>query len=193
MDEAAETRRAAVEAVWDRYAARLLAFIRGRVSDPHDAEDLLQEAFLRIHRGLCCLREWTSLEPWVYQIARNLVIDHYRARHPAAEAPEDLEAPAPDPADEPARELAASLREIVQQLPEPYRQALILTELEGMSQKRLAETAGISLSGAKSRVQRARGKLRDMLLACCHFELDRRGRIIDYHARCCCCAATAVK
>jgi RNA polymerase sigma-70 factor, ECF subfamily len=56
-----------------------------------------------------------------------------------------------------------------------------------LSQQHLAEREGISLSGAKSRVQRAREKLRQLLLECCHFELDRLGRIIDYHRRCCRC------
>jgi hypothetical protein len=83
--------------------------------------------------------------------------------------------------------LALSLHELIDQLPEPYRQALILTEYQGLSQKQLAERIGISLSGAKSRVQRAREKLRDMLLRCCHFEFDRRGHIVDYYQRCCCC------
>jgi RNA polymerase sigma-70 factor (ECF subfamily) len=68
-------------------------------------------------------------------------------------------------------------------LPEPYSQALILTEYEGLSQKEMAERLGISFSGAKSRVQRARRKLRDLLLQCCHFELDRRA-FLDYYPYC---------
>ena len=83
--------------------------------------------------------------------------------------------------------LALSLKELIDELPEPYRQALILTEYQGLTQKQLAERMGLSLSGAKSRVQRARDKLRDMLLRCCHFEFDRRGHIVDYYERCCCC------
>jgi RNA polymerase sigma-70 factor, ECF subfamily len=76
---------------------------------------------------------------------------------------------------------------MVNELPEPYRQALLLTEYQGLNQKQMAERLGISVSGAKSRVQRAREKLRDMLLNCCHFEFDRRGRIVDYYEHCCCC------
>jgi RNA polymerase sigma-70 factor (ECF subfamily) len=177
---------AMLESLWDRYCCRLLAFIRRRVTDDHDAEDLLQEAFLRIHQGLCCLRELNRLESWVYQITRNLIVDYYRRRRISVEIPEDM--PAEEaPAEDPAARLAGSLREMIQELPEAYRQALLLTEYQGLSQKAMAERLGLSLSGAKSRVQRARAKLRDMFLACCHFELDRRGRIIDYYRRCCCC------
>jgi RNA polymerase sigma-70 factor, ECF subfamily len=180
-----------LEALWERYCCQILGFIRKRVADQHDAEDLLQEAFLRIHQGLCCLREWSKLEGWMYRVTRNLIIDYYRKRKTLEEIPEGLAAGESIPEEDPAARIALSLKEMVHELPEPYRQALILTEYEGLSQKKLAEVLGISISGAKSRVQRARGKLRDMLLACCHFELDRWGRIIDYHKRCCCCAQSA--
>ncbi len=176
-----------VELLWDQYSQRLKAFIRGRVENEADAEDILQEVFVRVHRHLCCQPEWDKPESWFYQIARNLIIDHYRRRRETAELPESLPAEPELPEEDPEAALALSLREMVDELPEAYRQALILTEYQGLSQKQLAESLGISLSGAKSRVQRARDKLRDMLLSCCHFEFDRRGRIVDYYARCCCC------
>jgi len=133
------------------------------------------------------LPERGRLESWIYQIARNLIIDHYRRRRETVEIPESLLVEVELPEEDPEAELALSLKEMIAELPEPYRQALIATEYQGLSQKELAESQGISLSGAKSRVQRAREKLRDMFLSCCHFELDRRGRIIDYYQRCCCC------
>jgi RNA polymerase sigma-70 factor, ECF subfamily len=178
-----------LEMLWDRYRARLLGFIRGKVADPDDAEDILQEVFLRVHTGLCCLQEWTVMERWIYRVTRNLIIDRYRARRgheslceeiEAAQAPGGIE-------DDPVARLAFSLRDTVDELPEPYREALILTEYEGVTQSELARRAGISISGAKSRVQRAREKLKALLLECCHFELDRLGGIVDYHARCCRC------
>jgi len=64
-------------------------------------------------------------------------------------------------------------------LPEPYRKALVLTELEGLTQQELADKVGISLSGAKSWVQRGRQQLKEMLTECCAFEFDRRGGVID--------------
>jgi RNA polymerase sigma-70 factor (ECF subfamily) len=176
-----------LEGIWERYSLRLGAFIRSRVADEAEAEDILQEVFIRVHRHLCCLPEWGRLESWIYQIARNLIIDHYRRRRETVEIPESLLVEVELPEEDPEAELALSLNEMIAELPEPYRQALILTEYQGLSQKELAESQGISLSGAKSRVQRAREKLRDMFLSCCHFELDRRGRIIDYYQRCCSC------
>ena len=75
---------------------------------------------------------------------------------------------------------------MVESLPDDYRQALLLTEYEGLTQRELAERLGLSVSGAKSRVQRAREKLKEMLLDCCHFEFDRLGRVIDYQPKYAC-------
>jgi RNA polymerase sigma-70 factor (ECF subfamily) len=181
-----------LEPHWEQYSHRLFSFIRSRVADEAEAEDILQEVFIRVHRSLCCQPEWSKPEGWFYQIARNLIIDHYRQRRDLVEIPENLPAE-PDSGDflrleeDPEAALALSLKEMVDELPEPYRQALILTEYQGLSQKDLAERLGLSHSGAKSRVQRARDRLRDMLLTCCHFEFDRRGHVVDYYQRCCCC------
>ena len=78
---------------------------------------------------------------------------------------------------------------MVAALPETYREALRLTEYQGLSQKALGERLGISFSGAKSRVQRARAKVKEQLLDCCHFQFDRVGQIIDYQSRRDCCAS----
>lgn len=178
-----------LERLWDQYSRRLGAFIRSRVSEDDQAEDILQEVFIRVHRSLCCRPEpeWRKPESWFYQITRNLIIDYYRRRREMAELPESFPAEPDLPEEDPAAALALSLNDIIQALPEPDRQALMLTEYQGLSQKQLAERLGISVSGAKSRVQRAREKLRDMLLNCCHFVLDRRGQILDYYPRCCGC------
>jgi len=178
-----------VDLVWERFSARLRAFIRSRVEDDDSAEDILQEVFLRIHTHLVAVQDVNRLESWLYQVCRNAIIDHYRRRRAHVELAETL----PDDFDLPegpdaAEEIAASLGEVLAALPEPYRQALTLTDLEGLSQQELAVRLGISLSGAKSRVQRGRQKIRDALLTCCHFEFDRYGRVIDYWAHCCCCA-----
>jgi len=174
-----------LEKLWNDYCCRLLAFIRGRISDETEADDILQEVFLRIHEGLCCMEAVTNLESWIYRVTRNLVIDHYRKRRPSEELPDEMPADADSSAeDDPRTRLAFSLRETIDQLPRQYRDALVATEYDGLSQQQLADREGITLSGAKSRVQRAREKLRQLLLECCHFELDRLGRIMDYHQRC---------
>ena len=129
------------------------------------------------------------MERWIYRVARNLIIDRYRARRPQEELDETIEASygAAELEDDPAARLAFSLRETIDELPEPYREALVLAEYEGLSLAQLAARSGISLPAAKSRVQRARAKLKELLLECCHFELDRLGHIVDYEKRCASC------
>ncbi|MGE5458424.1 MAG: sigma factor-like helix-turn-helix DNA-binding protein, partial [Methanococcaceae archaeon] len=89
--------------------------------------------------------------------------------------------------DEAIKRISSSVLLMIEELPDIYREALILTEFEGMKQKQLAESLGLSLPGAKSRVQRAREQLKQLLLDCCNFELDHFGNIIDYNQRNKCC------
>lgn len=169
---------ATLEHIWHEFAEKLSQFIRARVSDPVTSEDILQDIFVKIQQRLGQLQDPAKLQSWIYLIARNAIIDHYRTRKETMEVSETLPA---DPKDDDPEieELKASFRRMIYSLPEPYRDALVLTELEGITQKQLAVRLGISLSGAKSRVQRAREQLKKLLDDCCTFEFDRRGRVID--------------
>jgi RNA polymerase sigma-70 factor (ECF subfamily) len=182
------------EQVWEAFHTPLYQFIRRRVADEATAEDLLQEVFLKIHQQGASLRDARRLESWIYQITRNLIIDYYRSRHhhrTLLEDVEELDLPEELPDDDIVSELLPCVRAMVLALPDQDRQALILTQYQGLTQKELGERLGLSFSGAKSRVQRAREKLKQELLACCHFELDRRGHILDYYPHCDCCEQSA--
>jgi len=176
------------ENVWQEFNIKLKQFIIKRVPDEQSAEDILQDVFVKIHTHIEMLKDGHKLQSWIYQITRNAVYDYYRDRRIIAGIPEMFDLPEEPGVNDVERMLALSLREMVNCLPDVYRQALILTEYEGLTQKELAQRLGLSFSGAKSRVQRAREKLRAMLLECCHLEFDRRGRIIDYYPKCSCCA-----
>lgn len=158
----------------------LLTFISKRVP-AQDVDDVLQTAFVRIQRGLAELRDTEKLVPWAYQITRNVIIDHLRHRalrqHASLDAARTAAAAAPDP--DATSELAAIVRHFIEMLPEPYREALRLTELDGVTQAEAARRTGLSVPGMKSRVQRARTQLRALLEGCCAIELDTRGGIID--------------
>lgn len=169
---------AAVESIWREFSGKLRQFIRGRVSDDATADDILQDIFLKIQTRLGQLEDGSKLQSWIFLMARNAVIDHYRQRKQTVEVPETLVVE--NQADDPDLEgLKRAFRRMIDSMPEPYREALVLTEFEGLTQKELAERLGISLSGAKSRVQRGREQLKTMLHDCCTFEFDRRGRVID--------------
>ena len=178
------------EQVWEAFAEPLRVFLRRRVSNEANADDLLQEVFLKIHTQIGTLRAKEKLAPWVYQIARHELIDFYRRQRPheALSAAETVAEEQPDWEDEEMRsDLASAVLAMLDCLPAAQREALLLTDFQGLSQKELGERLGLSFSGAKSRVQRARSHLRQLFQTCCHLAFDRFGRVIDYQARCVCC------
>lgn len=177
-----------VEAIWYEFSAVLRRFILKRVGDEQAADDILQEVFVKVHRHLESLHDETRLESWLYQIARNAIVDHYRRVPALAALDEDVPFVSQDEDDEEFQmALAASVRGMMDCLPEEDRTALILDSLAGIPQAEIGARMGLSVSGAKSRVQRARLKLRALMFDCCHFEFDRLGKVIDYHPRVQCC------
>ena len=179
----------ASEQLWETFSRPLYQFIQRRVRDPHSAEDILQDVFLKIHTHTDTLRTQERLTSWIYQITRNAIADYYRAQRPTAELAETILVAEELVDDDAVRELSPCVAAMVEELPDVYREALRLTEYQGLSQKAMSERLGISFSGAKSRVQRARAKIKEQLLNCCHFQFDYAGRIIDYQSRCGCCAS----
>lgn len=147
----------------------------------------MQDVLLRLQRGLPGLRDEERFISWLFQIARNSVAEHLRARarHPLADAAAGDEA-ATEPTEddrEAARSLAGCVSIFVARMPSPYREAVTLVELEGLTIREAADMAGISVSGMKSRVKRGRAQLRQMFDACCEIALDARGKVIDYAPR----------
>lgn len=181
------SREMQVQALWRALSAPLAGFIFKRVGDAQAAEDILQDVFLHVHQHLEQVRDPSRIESWLYQITRNAIADYYRHREPVVPLTVELAAETND--DDPLRRvLAISVRRMIECLPEEYRIPLWLDMVDGVPQAEIAARLGLSLSGAKSRVQRARAKLRALLFECCHFEFDRTGRVLDYHPRTDCCS-----
>lgn len=172
------------ELMWNELNVDLKKFIARRVPNGSDVEDLLQETLFKIHRSIDRLAEDSNVYAWVYKVTRNTIVDYYRKQQPyvslntSSDLPDDF---AQEVLSRDALgEIAACLRPMLDYLPEKHREALVLTDLEGMTQAELAKHLGLSLSGAKSRVQRAREQLKELLMECCHFEFDCVGRVVDY-------------
>jgi RNA polymerase sigma-70 factor (ECF subfamily) len=166
--------------IWSHLSVDLRRFIRRRVPDDHAADDLLQETFIRIHRGLPELDDKDRLVAWVYRIARNVLTDFYRKRTPDVGVNDEfVEAPVLDSQSRFMASAGKWLDEIIASLPDTYREAVRLSELEGVGQNEVADRLGLTLSGAKSRIQRGRMLLKNALLGCCRFDLDQRGNVVD--------------
>lgn len=186
-----------IQAIWQQVHDGLRAFVVKRVANEAEVEDILQEVFLRMHRRIEGLKDPRRVVSWIYQITRHAIIDHYRtpARH--REMPAGLSAdlgtdhpslvsPVAGESEDSGRfrtELAGCLLPMIEQLPSDYRQAVTLVELEGLTQPEAAKRLGLSVSGMKSRVQRGRRQLKQMLDECCLIQFDRRRGVIDYDVR----------
>lgn len=167
--------------------AMLHDFVARRVP-PQDTEDVLQDVFVRMQRGLGDIRDDQRLAGWMYQVARHAIADHYRrpavrrerATADFAELP--LVAEVEDGSDAPAG-LVQAMISFMKALSPEDREALELTDLQGLTQAEAARRLGLSTPGMKSRVQRARARLRDLLDGCCAIEVDARGGIVDCEPR----------
>ena len=181
--------------IWQQIHNGLRAFIAKRVANEAEVDDIVQDVWLKMQRGLDGLKDQSRLISWIYQIARHAIIDHYRAPGRRREMPAGLAADlevyqsastrttASEDSGQLRTELAGCLRPMIERLSGEYRQAVILVDLEGLAQQEAAEQLGLSLSGMKSRVQRGRRQLKEMLEACCTIELDRRRGVADYDLR----------
>lgn len=168
---------------WDALRGELHRFVARRLAGP-DAEDVVQEALVRIHRGLPAVRDQGAIVGWLYQVTRNTLADHLRAARPSDELTEDHDAGAPIDVDDAAfQRLAACVAPFVAMLPELYREAIELVELRGHPQVDAAAALGIPLSTMKSRVQRGRRELRELLEQCCAIAVDARGHVVDVTPR----------
>lgn len=164
--------------LWKRFEEPLRRFVRSRVRS--DAEDLLQEIFVRIHSALPGLRDERRAQSWVFRIARNAIVDHYRAPKSVAPPPE-VSPPQPATA-------GTWISPLVATLSPADREILELADVQGVDDAEIARRLGLSLTAAKSRIARARRRLRAAVDDGCSVELDRRGRAVECVPKRCDCA-----
>ena len=176
---AADPRTTIAHDEWAATARTLRAFVARRVRAV-DVDDVTQDILVRVLRT-ARNGDVGSTPAWLFTVARNAVIDHYRTRRTMTPLPPDVaDRPEDAPTEGPhaaLEELARCLRPAVDQLPEPYRRALVMVDLDGMTQVAAAAAEGISVSGMKSRVQRGRRMLRTRLSEWCGAHLDATGRV----------------
>ena len=166
---------------WTRHTPELRAWLRRRLANPQEADDLLQDLFLKALRQgerFCAIE---NARAWLFEVARNRLADHLRVARHSVELPDDLAAPVVEAA--PVDTLTACLPRVLSELSAQDREAITLCDLQGMAQADFAAVAGLSLSGAKSRVQRARQRLRLQMSQACQVQLDAAGHVADFVPR----------
>lgn len=172
-----------IENIWTEYHLKLTNFVNKRVNDASLSEDIVQEIMIKVNDKLYTLESSEKIQGWIYQIARNTIIDYYRAKKPYEELPENIISPEVDKTKQARQEISDCLGVLIDNLPPDYRKAITLSEIERLTQKEVALKQNISLSGAKSRIQRGRTLLKNMLTECCTFEMDHQNRFVDYQPK----------
>lgn len=170
---------------WEDLRASLHRYVSIKVK-ADVAEDLVHDILLRVLQNKAKFLAAEHPVAWVYTVAKNRIADYYRTISKANSIDINVEEFSAEPEGELDKvddEFAKCLRPLAERLEEKYKQALLLTDFEERKQTDAAEQIGISLSGMKSRVQRARVKLKDELLECCAIEVDRFGKVIEYRQK----------
>jgi RNA polymerase sigma-70 factor, ECF subfamily len=163
--------------IWKNYRLQLFNFIKRQVHDPHLAKDILQDVFIKADQRKHEIKKIDKIGGWMFAITRNAIADFYRKNNREKNLTAESLSEVNTEHDYNAC-VAHCLNQLVYSLPEPYQQALVKAEIEGLPQTQLASALGLSHSGAKSRVQRARKMLKEKLMELYSIETDPYGNII---------------
>lgn len=153
-----------IQNIWKDLHKELQKFIFFKVKNKQISEDILQDVFLKIQLNVHNLKDSSKLTSWVYQITRNTILDHFRKDNNLFSL-ESIDIVDADN-DVNFSKLIDCINSKINNLPNKYKEALLLTILKDFSQIELAEYLGISYSGAKSRVQRGKEKVKTLVLNC---------------------------
>ncbi len=174
-----------INTIWSELNDHLEGFVIKKVGDRDAARDIVHDVFLKVQSKISTLKDDKKVTPWIFQITRNTITDYYRAQQKEFRDISRIESLEDELEKNETREFSQCVIPMIEALSEKYKEALLLSEIEGLSQMALAERLGISYSGAKSRVQRGRAKLKELLIQCCTITADSYGNIIDYHQNKC--------
>jgi len=166
--------------IWNEFSGQIRGYLLGKVKQENDAEDLLQEIFIKIHSSLGQLQDEKKLAPWIYQIVRNSLTDYYRKnRIPEQELDENGEYLKDLHEENEIKGLVKCLNVFISRLPEKYKEPLVLSDIKGHKQKDIARQMNLSYSGLKSRVQRGREMIKEMFMNCCCYQHNADGKLIS--------------
>ncbi len=160
--------------LWDEFSRELLGFITSKTGDADLAGDLLQEVFIKVHLKIPPLENRQQIRSWLYRVSGNTVTDYFRGKIPTTSLQEVKEEEVADS----THTAENCLMPLINELPEKYQQALLLSEIYNIKQAKVAEILGISLSGAKSRIQRGRRLLQEGYINCCSYSLNKQGKLV---------------
>jgi RNA polymerase sigma-70 factor, ECF subfamily len=171
-----------VPALWQEHKEALYYFILKRVHDEPTAKDISQEVLIKVYNFCLSKSGVRNVRSWLYQIAQNAIIDHYRKNKRSV--PTESFSEAEDENEESAaKEAAEFILPMINLLPEAYSTPLRMSDVEGTNLKDIAAELDLGLSAVKQRVSRGRKMLREIFTECCLLELDDQGRLVSFEVR----------
>lgn len=159
----------------------LFLYINKRINNQLDAEDLTQDVFYKLSKSKN--EQVKNIKSWVYTIAKNSIIDYYRKKKYFTEDVENIVLSEELLEKNAVSELSSCIAPFINQLPEDYRNIMKLSELDNVSQKEIAERIDMNYTTVRSKIQRGRLKLKDLISDCCTVIQGSNGGIIDYKKR----------
>ncbi|MBP2699586.1 RNA polymerase sigma factor SigZ [Photobacterium lucens] len=174
-----------IEQIWSAYQSKLKGYLHNNIANPDDVDDLLQDILIKTHHKLPTLNDDSKIKSWLFQIARNTIIDFYRHQQVEKKHQDSQENSLWYEVQEDSilQQLSECMTPFINALPEAEAQLLTAIEINGMSQKDYAEQTGIKYSTLKSQVQKSRKSLHQLFNACCTFSVDSQGNLMDYHPK----------
>ncbi|MES2560836.1 MAG: RNA polymerase sigma factor SigZ [Bacteroidota bacterium] len=178
-----------IASIWTDFHKELKAFIQRKTRNAADSDDILQDVFMKIIHNIDKVNQSENMRHYLYGIVRNAIHDYFRNRKPVLD-PAHIKEELTEEETQTLNVTVADccIKPFIEKLPEEYREALLITEFQSISQKELAERLNISYSGAKSRVQRGRQKLKDLILDCCAYQSDVYGNLTEAKDNNCGCS-----
>ena len=161
------------DTVYREFRTKLQSYLARRLGNPDDVEDVLQDVFVRVTRNEQTLKSVKEPLAWLYTLTNSAMVDHLRKQRNHRDFVDGDIDNIPDMSeDDTEDEFSACLLPLVDNLPEKYQNAVKFVDMNGGKQTELAIGAGLTVSAAKSRVQRGRHMLREAILGCCLVERD---------------------
>jgi len=167
-----------IQIIWKDLAQELHAFILSKVKDEEASKDIVQDTFLKAHLNIHKLRDLSKLNSWIYQIARNTIHNYFRINKRLKQL-KNIELPIEEGPS--FQNLVHCINSKIEQLPNKYKEALVLTTFMNLKQTELSSYLGISYSGTKSRVQRAKEQLKKLVINCENIETDNQKKTIEHN------------
>lgn len=156
----------------------LLGYIKKRVNNSEDAEDLTQEVFLKLSKT--DIDSIKNVSNWVYTIAKNSITDYYRKKKVILEELNDHSIENDSDNGNAIKEMSSCIMTFIHQLPADYQDIKILSEIEGIPQKEIAQQLQLNYVTVRSKIQRGRKKMKALFKQCCSIDQGSKGSILGY-------------